>query len=95
MKTLITTIALLLPTTLFAHVDTSDALKIHKVSSVAGFTSIVVDTSHLKPDTGLECVALDNGVPVATGYGYSTRIATTVIIVAPDESPTEAICYAE
>jgi len=94
MKTLITAIALLLPTTLFAHINTTDALKVHKVSSASGYVSIIVDSSHLKPDTEIECVALDNGVPVGTGFGYSNRIATTVIVVAKDETPTSAICYA-
>ena len=95
MKTLITTIALLLPTTLFAHIDTSDELKVHKVSTAVGFTSILLDTSHLKPDTMIECVALVDGVPVATAVGFSTRIATTVLAVTPNDVPTSAICYAK
>ena len=88
-------LALFLPTILSAHTDTSDALKVFRMTQTYDVTQILVDTVHIETDTYIECVAFEDGVPVGTGDGYSDRIATTVMVPTIDATPTSATCFAD
>ena len=87
-------LALFLPTILSAHTDTSDELTVHRMTQTNDLIQVLVDTSHVEPDTLIECVVFKDGVPVGTGEGYSKRIATNVFAVSVGTTPTSATCFA-
>jgi hypothetical protein len=96
MSVLILMFGMLLPSVVTAHADTTSKLKIISVKFNYGMADVLVDTSHLKKMSWIDCVALDrDGVPLATAVGRNLSSFATKVTIIVDTKPARVLCISE
>ena len=92
MSVLILVFGMLLPSVVTAHADTTSKLKVISMKYEYGAAKVVIDTSHLKKLTGIDCVALDrDGLPLATETGAVLSRFATEMIIFVDTKPAQVL----
>ena len=97
MSVLLLVFGMLLPSVVTAHADTTSKLKVISMKYEShGAAKVVIDTSHLKKLTGIDCVALDrDGLPLATETSAVLSRFATEMIIFVDTKPARVLCVSE
>ena len=96
LSVLILVFGMLLPSIVSAHADTSAKLKIISIKFEYGMADVLVDTSHLKKMSQIDCVALDkDGAALATAVEWIQSSFATKVTIFVDTKPARVLCVPE